>query len=97
MRSISSCHPLQNSVFVQGGERELFSCEVRTKIDVGVLVVGCAFLCTCYLVRGHLLNVSDDIKRLLFLFIKQWLKRSQKTTTLFLFSSDSHPFSLTRP
>lgn len=85
MRSVSSWSnycPLQGSPFVQSGERELFSCKVRRQVLVSSLL-GCAFFYICYLLRGHFLNVSDDIKRLLFLFIKQWLQSSQKQPPYF--------------
>lgn len=66
------------------------------------LSLGCAFFYICYLVRGHFLNVSDDIKRLQFLFIKQWLKSSQKqppylSTLLTPTPSLSHAPSSHRP
>ena len=66
------------------------------------LLLGCVFSYICYLVRDHFLNVSGDIKRLLFLFIKQWLKSSQKQPPYFSSlltpnPSLSHTLSSLRP
>lgn len=61
---------------MHGEEHELFSWEIRPTAGVALLAVGYAVF--CYLVHGHFVNVSDDRKRLLFLFRKQWLKSSQK-------------------
>lgn len=44
---------------------------------------GRAFFYIGYLLCGHFLNVSDHIKRLLFLFIKQWLRSSRKQPPYF--------------
>lgn len=59
------------------------------------LFLGCALFYICYLVHGHFINVSDDIKGLLFLFIKQWLKSSQKQPPYYSFLTPTH--SLTCP
>lgn len=44
---------------------------------------GRAFFYIGYLLCGHFLNVSDHKKRLLFLFIKWWLRSSQKQPPYF--------------
>lgn len=44
----------------------------------GTVAVLTTFFYTCYSIRAHYINVSGDRKRLLVLFIKQWLKSSRK-------------------
>lgn len=96
-RSICNCCQFQGSVFVQGGEHELLSCEVQTKTDVGALVPWLCILLHRLLGLWSFSQCFGSYKEATVFIHIAVVETFTKITTLFFYSSDSHPFSLTRP
>lgn len=94
---MSSYCLFQGSVLAQGGERELLSCEVQMKTGIGVLVPWLCILLHRLLGLWSFSQCFGSYKEATVFIHMAVVEKFTKTTTLFFYSSDSHPFSLTRP